>query len=66
MGKSEDLLNAKEGTSDLNLARNQDELDEKNSESEDNLPIITFRSILVGVIISAFGATCAQVSAQTS
>ncbi|KAA1064752.1 hypothetical protein PGT21_013608 [Puccinia graminis f. sp. tritici] len=61
MGKSKDLLNAKEETSDLNLDRNKDELDEKNSETEDRLPIITFRSVLVGIIISAFGATCAQI-----
>ncbi|KAI9606693.1 hypothetical protein H4Q26_006230 [Puccinia striiformis f. sp. tritici PST-130] len=61
MGTSKGLSKNEDRESDLNPENNQDALEEKKQASEDSLPIITLRSVLVGVIISAFGATCAQI-----
>ncbi|WAQ90992.1 hypothetical protein PtA15_13A392 [Puccinia triticina] len=63
MGTSEKLLKDTENTSALDLVKNEDQvqLQEKTQIAEDSLPIITFRSVLVGIIVSAFGATCAQI-----
>jgi hypothetical protein len=62
MEKSTALLDQKEITSVSIFEKKKDPLQEKTDDSEDSLSTITLRSVLVGLLISAFGATCAQVS----
>ncbi|PLW56968.1 hypothetical protein PCANC_02784 [Puccinia coronata f. sp. avenae] len=61
MEKSTALLDQKEITSVSIFEKKKDPLQEKTDDSEDSLSTITLRSVLVGLLISAFGATCAQI-----
>lgn len=63
MGASKVLVDDSERLSVVAFKKSETPVAEKTQDSEDNLPTITLRSVLVGLTISAFGATCAQVSA---
>lgn len=61
MTVSQKLPKSDEKICELNISDVEDEVDPKAVCLEDQLPSITIRSVLVGIIISAFGATCAQI-----
>jgi len=61
MGASKVLVDDAERLSAVAFEKSEAPVAEKTQDSEDSLPTITLRSILVGLTVSAFGATCAQI-----